>query len=138
MRHNYFLIGILIIITSCSGYTTEVKEALVLAGENRNELEQVLTYSKRKGDIAYKSACFLIENMKYHKSKNRINTDSTYHHYFANTDSLYQIIFGNMSLYEIQHHNGKGYDSIRKSLAKSFDNINKKTKTATQNNLTDL
>lgn len=137
MKHHFLYLGILLILTSCCGYPTEVEEALHLAGENRHELIEVLKYSKRKGDIAYKSACFLIGNMKYHESKNEIFTDSIYHRYFADTDSVFRIIFGNMSLYDIQHHTGKGYDSIRKALASSFNQmINNKAET--RSHLADL
>ena len=42
-------------------------QSLELAGDNRQELEKVLTYFEDDEDpLKYEAACFLIENMPYH------------------------------------------------------------------------
>ncbi len=48
--------------------SSELESALLLAGDNRIELEKVLEYYKQSpsDSLKYKAACFLIENMLYH------------------------------------------------------------------------
>ena len=123
MKNIVLSIWILCNLISCRNYPSEVEEALNLSGENRAELEKVLEYSKKKGKIAYESACFLIENMKYHKSLNRLELDSSYIHFFNQIDSIYDHFFKGMSLDEIKSFKSKEYDSLRITLAETFNNI---------------
>lgn len=53
------------VIVSCVEENTKLERALELAGENRKELERVLThYSHTDADsLKLRAACFLIENM---------------------------------------------------------------------------
>ena len=76
MKNIMLFIWILCGFISCKNHPSKVEEALILSGENRVELEKVLEYSKKKGKIAYESACFLIENMRYHRSENKLELDS--------------------------------------------------------------
>lgn len=98
------------LITSCNhspAYDTE--STLNLAKQNRIELEKVLNHFRDSDKVAYESACFLIENMKFHKSKDIIIPDSSHIGYFKLIDSLYRAIplmipnyskKKNMNLYE--------------------------------------
>ncbi len=55
------------ICVSCSKYSSEVSEALKLAGENGKELEKVFKhYEKTEDSLKLKSAYFLVENMTHH------------------------------------------------------------------------
>lgn len=61
------VLGITAVLYSCSSYDKDVRYALSVAGENREELEKVLQRYKSEGDIEkYRAACFLIKNMPYH------------------------------------------------------------------------
>jgi len=55
-------------LLSCSKQPSDLEKALIYAGENRNELEAVLSHYKKDAadDLKYKAAAFLIENMPYH------------------------------------------------------------------------
>ena len=55
---------LLFVLTSCNFRSSDLEEALVLAGNNRPELEAVLDHFKDRGKVAYESACFLITNMQ--------------------------------------------------------------------------
>ena len=65
-----FSVFSLILLCSCIGKKqSELEQALLLAGDNRAELEKVLKrYSTDPADsLKYRAACFLIENMPgYH------------------------------------------------------------------------
>lgn len=52
---------------SCSA-PSPLERALKRAGDNRGELEKVLTHYRQRDEdsLKYKAACFLIENMPYH------------------------------------------------------------------------
>jgi hypothetical protein len=60
---------LMLALASCAS-SSHLEQALILAGENRAELEKVLAhYSKDPADtLKYKAACFLIENMPGHYS----------------------------------------------------------------------
>ena len=69
---NLFLIAILLGFTySCSKYSEDIKESLVLVGKNKPELVKVLDhYSQNPADsLKYRAACFLISNLKWHNSR---------------------------------------------------------------------
>lgn len=82
---RYLFLFVLLCACSCS--FSPLEEALVLAGENRKELEKVLEhYSQNPVDsVKWQAACFLIENMPGHYTvegglidvyRNRIDRDS--------------------------------------------------------------
>jgi hypothetical protein len=84
MRNTFLKIGaiafFMFVLTACFE-PSHLEQALVLAGENRAELEKVLAYySKSPADsLKYKAACFLVENMPGHYSyKNNASLDRYY------------------------------------------------------------
>lgn len=123
MKNIIVLANILILLVSCRNYSPELEGSLVLAGTNRPELEKVLEHYRFKGKVAYQSACFLIENMKYHKSKQVIIVDDAHHAFFRQTDSIFNVIFGNMTLEEIKSYRGRKYDSLRNALKEMFSEL---------------
>lgn len=61
------------LLCNCTSYSPELTEALVLSGENRKELLHVLEHYEHDEDtLKYKAACFLIENMRWHKSYRKV------------------------------------------------------------------
>ena len=79
MKDYILFFLILLLLPSCNRFQTyDTESTLALAGENRAELEKVLVHFRDSGRVAYESACFLIENMKYHASKEKINLDPQY------------------------------------------------------------
>ena len=114
---------LLFVLTSCNFRSSDLEEALVLAGNNRPELEAVLDHFKDRGKVAYESACFLITNMQYHESKDEIVLDSLYNSYFIHTDSLYRGIFSKIPLNEQKEYKGREYDSLRLTLGDIFNTL---------------
>lgn len=123
MRRKLFLLYLCFFLISCSKYPKDVQRALELSGENRNELETVLEYFRDKGKIAFESACFLIGNMPYHESRRTTPVDSAYFRFFQQTDSIYQSIFSDMKLHEIQTYKNKNLDFMRKGRNEVFKDI---------------
>ncbi|NDV65498.1 hypothetical protein [Bacteroides sp. 224] len=90
MKNFKFIIGIIsqiIIVSSCNLQKNELEKTLTLAGENRTELESVLSYYNQQPEdsLKYKAACFLIENISGHysyKDTSRINK------YYRELDSI--------------------------------------------------
>ena len=68
MLYLFCSVLVFLLSASCSHRPSRLEQALVLAGNNRAELEQVLAYySARPADsLKYRAACFLIENMPGH------------------------------------------------------------------------
>lgn len=64
MKYLAIIISIYLCL-SCAKHSSNLTNSLELAGDNRVELEKVLShYSKDKKDsLKYKAAVFLIENM---------------------------------------------------------------------------
>ncbi|MDR1408132.1 MAG: discoidin domain-containing protein [Tannerella sp.] len=60
----------LLLIAVCSCRESRLEQALAFAGDNRAELEKVLTYysADQADSLKYRAACFLIENMPFHYS----------------------------------------------------------------------
>ena len=123
MKNIIVLVNLLILISSCRNYSPELEESLVLAGTHRPELEKVLDHYRFKGKVAYQSACFLVENMRYHKSKQVVAVDGAYHAFFRQTDSIYNVIFADMTLEEIKSYRGREYDSLRIALKQMFSEL---------------
>lgn len=107
-------------LSSCNTYSPEVKEALELSGDNHAELEKVLEYFKSRGKVAYESACFLIGNMKYHKSKDPFLTDSVYRRHFRMIDSVYNAVLVDIPFSKQTRYKEKGFDSLCRVLGESF------------------
>jgi hypothetical protein len=89
-----------------------VEEALLLAGDNRAELEKVLTYYKNN-PLKLNAALFLIENMPGHYSFEEPNALT---HYYDEIDSVYEIYknypYGN-GLVKIYEDIAEKYDSVQ-------------------------
>ncbi|WP_291529169.1 hypothetical protein [Bacteroides sp. UBA939] len=60
----------IVISSSCENTYSHLEQALILAGENRPELEKVIAYysSDRADSLKLEAALFLIENMPGHYS----------------------------------------------------------------------
>ena len=80
MKGRILLYSILIFTVSCSKPTTALENALVLAKNNRGELEKILIhYSTFPEDsLKFQAACFLIENMPLHYSYKGESVDYYY------------------------------------------------------------
>ncbi|MFV0417884.1 MAG: discoidin domain-containing protein [Dysgonomonas sp.] len=99
-----------IFLFSCKNRTT-LESALIQAGENRAQLEQVLDHYKND-TLKYKAACFLIENLPMHYSYG----DTLYfNNYYNEIDSL-------ADLYNFPHHDKKDslYRAIRDKYSSTF------------------
>src|SRR5690606_40058646 len=82
----YLTLGVTVLFSSCRKYSTDVEEALQLAGENRLELELVLDHYRFQHKQKYEAASFLIANMPYHKSKQQVKLPEAYDDFFAFLD----------------------------------------------------
>lgn len=93
MKHRVYLIACLIIV-SCSKYSQGLEESLKLAGNNKSELKKVLKHYKKNTEdsLKYKAACYLIDNMKWHKSK-IVNIPSELWDLYWKDDSLSKIYY---------------------------------------------
>lgn len=123
-KNRLSILVVFTLVYSCnhsSIYNT--KETLELAGKNRVELEKVLNYFRDSNKVAYESACFLIENMKYHKSKDMIIPDSSHIDYFKRTDSLYRAIFQHMPSHVLESFKEEDYAALRKELGEEFNRL---------------
>ena len=116
----YFL---LLTIISCNNYPKDVSAALSKASNNRQELEKVLNLYRGTDDLKYVAACHLIANMLYHGSLNEITLDEKYEVYFRKVDSIYNLLFGNMTLGQIKNLRFRIPDSIRSALSEEYDYI---------------
>ncbi len=122
IRKIYFLIFFLLLL-SCEEYPNGVSKALSIAGENHSELIKVLQHYKHSDKQKYEAACFLIENMPYHKSKYVIEIDSSYLCFFKETDSIFQQIIKEVPANELKRYKPKSYDNIRKTLGVRFSEL---------------
>ena len=91
-----FVLVIVFLLCNCTSYSPELTEALVLSGENRKELLHVLEHYEHDEDtLKYKAACFLIENMRWHKSYKKIEyVDPKISKLYEKFDYLYTKILG--------------------------------------------
>ena len=78
--------------SSCSSYPEEVEKALSVLGNNRAELVRVLEHYRSNDRLKFKTACFLISNMPYHKSGYNIELPKSYFTYFKMVDSMGTLI----------------------------------------------
>jgi len=70
--HNMFklVLALFVIICSCNRPTSKIKNTLMLAGENKKELEQVVNHYKHpKDSLKLKATNYLIENMSNKRFK---------------------------------------------------------------------
>ncbi len=71
---KYLQYFILLIIVSCSKYSSEIEKALDMAGENRKELIKVLEHFKNeKNEEKVKAAESLVANLPYNYSYDTLN-----------------------------------------------------------------
>lgn len=119
----YITIGL--IFASCKPYPQDVRDALKQAKNNAPELEKVLEHYRHTDSEKYRAACFLIANMPYHESQQEITFSQKHNSYFATTDSLFNLYFGNMSAEEIRKKKFRIPDSIRNLLNEQYINIPK-------------
>ena len=70
MTKRLFYLFAVFAMVACSRYPADVKRALILAGDNRAELEKVLNHYKasRADSLKYRAAIFLISNMPHYYS----------------------------------------------------------------------
>lgn len=74
MKKIFFLFLVCAVGISCKKqYPSDIQESLELAGDNKNELEKVIShYEENKNDsLKLKAALFLIKNMKFHTSEDK-------------------------------------------------------------------
>lgn len=94
---SFFKIATIILVCligmeACQSATDELEEALDLAGQNRQELEEVLTHYQQidKDTLKYKAACFLIKNMRWHVNDGMVHSENKeFDQYLHNADSIY-------------------------------------------------
>lgn len=114
---------ILLLLASCNRIPSDVEHALSLAGNNRSELQKVLEHYSDKESKKFEAACFLISNMPYHKSKQRIDLPESYHSYFAKLDLTYQAMFRGWSSDSVLRTTPKTYDSVRRDFGDKFQQL---------------
>ncbi len=87
MKKQLLFTFLIIILSGCQKPVSNLEKALVLAGDNRSEVEKILAYYSQKPEdsLKYRAACYLIENMPGHISYN----DSLYYrNYYDDIDSV--------------------------------------------------
>lgn len=113
MKYLLLILSILI-ITSCKTYPSEVMSSLEKAGDNRRNLESVLK-KYRLNPRKYKAACFLISNMKYHKSNVLLSVDSGYRDFIYELNDAHDLLSHTESLYDI--------DSLQENISDKFSSL---------------
>lgn len=95
MAKYLYLIILGVIGISCSNYSTELSYALHLSGNNRDELQKVLSHfsEQEKDTLKYNAAVFLIKNMPYHYSVSEEKRD--------NYDSIIYSAYPNITTFEV-------------------------------------
>lgn len=107
---NLLIVSLSLLIISCNQYGSGVTKALKYAGDNRAELEQVLShYSSNKSDsLKLRAACYLIEHMPYHRSY----PAKEYDEYCIAVDSLFrEYTEGDTRVIEAISNLSRHYDS---------------------------
>ncbi|MGV8093279.1 MAG: hypothetical protein AB2L24_15575 [Mangrovibacterium sp.] len=125
-KRNSFevIIIIALLVISCARYPHEVSEALELTGKNKEGYRNLLDHYKKTDKRKYKAACFLISNMPYHESKQRISLDSAYFEYFRMTDSVYQTEFAGYQPFEnLPEYKPRSLDSLRHLMAERYKHL---------------
>jgi hypothetical protein len=114
---------LILFLASCQKYPQEVRLALKEAGDNKQELIEVLDHCKKQGKKEFEAACFLIANMRYHQSAEFVERSEAHIAYFAKADSLYSTIFGGMDTESINDFASKAYDDWRKQRFEDYNNL---------------
>lgn len=113
----------LFVLSSCeSKYPNDVVASLNLAKNNKHELLTVLEHYIDSDSLKYEAACYLIANMKYHKSEKNIILLQDYYNYFFRADSVYDKLFSDKSLKELKNA-PRIHDSIRTELAYIYNRL---------------
>ncbi len=88
LNQKLFVLIILFLALSCSR-NSKLETALELAGDNRAELEKVLEHYRKDpaGELKYKAACYLIENMQWHYGK-QVQLSEDFWELFVREDSV--------------------------------------------------
>lgn len=122
---KHFILLLMMLICSCSPIKSPLEEALEMAGKNKSELEKVLSHYKQNSEnsLKYEAACFLISNMKYHKSCENIFLDNLYHDFFLQTADLFQSYFGEMSTDQIRSYKESSLDNLRKKISLKYKQL---------------
>lgn len=94
IRNGYLLIISILFFVNCSEgpYPKGVEESISKSGFNASELRKVLNYYKQDNadSLKYQAACFLIDNMKWHKSNMKVvNLDEKLDTFWRNCDVVY-------------------------------------------------
>lgn len=119
--NNFIFIVLLLLFVGCENrYEDEARETLMLAGDNTGELLKVLDHYKGENRNKYQAACFIIANMRYHKTLQDVLIPQDYYTYFSKIDSTYNTIFNSMSGKEILSFNPVPNDSLRRALATEY------------------
>lgn len=64
---SFWIVGLLLSLSFVTACDSNLRQSLDMAGDNRGEMEKVLSHFKNDPDpLKYKAAKFLIENMPYH------------------------------------------------------------------------
>lgn len=111
------------IMSSCEKYSEDVTAALLLAGENKDELVEVLEYYRKEDRQKYEAACFLIANMPYHNTIVDTIPTNEHHLFFSEENQEYQDELKNISIDNIPQSKMRQYDSIRNMYAAKFVNL---------------
>jgi hypothetical protein len=115
----------ILLFVSCSSYPPEVNDALKLTGDNKAGYKNLLNYYKKIDNKKYEAACFLLSNMPYQISTNKVLLDSSYLEYFLFLDSIYDENFANLSLKDQLEYKSKSIDSVRYLLADKYKQLPK-------------
>ena len=88
MKHIFLILFFFAV--NCTRYSSEVEQALILAGNNRSELERVLAYygNNAADSLKYRAAVFLIANMPGHYSAKNTDFLQSYYEELRNGVSL--------------------------------------------------
>ena len=111
-----FVFHVLFAFTACrSDVGKELERALEQAGENRSELEQVLSFYQKSGDSRKIAAAeFLIRNMQYHRNYQSADYDA----YYAEIDSVNRLT---PTRWNVSHEQDSLYRRIIRPLEQAQD-----------------
>ena len=108
------------VMSSCKKYSEDVMSALLLAGENKNELVEVLEYYRKEDKQKYEAACFLVTNMPYHNTAADTIPIHEHHLFFHEENLEYQNVLKSISIDDVSLSKLRQYDSIRNIYAAKF------------------
>lgn len=111
-RCLFWLFVISVLVASCDPWSSQTEQALKLAGDNRAELERVLSYYHEidPDPLKLKAAEYLISNMLYEYSRFGAGADSL--------NETYQYVYG---IYMKDRNSVFMADSVKQRLAAKID-----------------